>query len=169
MDREEMIEFLTKHYRYDTMNSWNAATSYARNVKINHMNLPRDVRDRCYAALDLSEAFDEAHAVLENFAHRHGHEWSIDTNGRSNGYLVLYSGGVKNGRVFVRLGVGVDAREDFSGWSDEDLRERVDLVKDFDDTCERAVRVFVEFAKTHDVVEATMLVPTRVKVAVARE
>lgn len=33
-NREEMVKFLTSHFRYHTMNSWNNATSYAHNVKL---------------------------------------------------------------------------------------------------------------------------------------
>ena len=30
--RKEMTEYLQTHFRYDTMNAWNAATSYACNL-----------------------------------------------------------------------------------------------------------------------------------------
>lgn len=32
-NRNEMIRFLTGHFRYFTMNSWNGCSSYANNVK----------------------------------------------------------------------------------------------------------------------------------------
>jgi len=32
--RETMRKFLRKHFRYNTMNSWNRSTSYANNIKL---------------------------------------------------------------------------------------------------------------------------------------
>ena len=34
--REQMVEFLAGHFRYNTMNSWNRGTSYANRVKVRH-------------------------------------------------------------------------------------------------------------------------------------
>ena len=39
MTRKQMIDFLSDHFRYHTMNSWNNATSYARCVKLNRLSL----------------------------------------------------------------------------------------------------------------------------------
>ena len=36
-NRNEMIAFLTNHFRYSTMNSWNQMTSYANNVKLHNL------------------------------------------------------------------------------------------------------------------------------------
>ena len=37
--RSQMTDFLTKHFRYPTMNSWNNAVSYACNLKIHKLGL----------------------------------------------------------------------------------------------------------------------------------
>ena len=40
--RKAMTAFLLKHFRYDTMSSWNQADSYACNLKIYRLGLERD-------------------------------------------------------------------------------------------------------------------------------
>lgn len=94
--KKDMIEYLRNHFRYDTMDSWNAATSYARNVKLNRLDFPSvESKDRAYDLLNTEEAMDDVNWVLQNFAEEHDHQWQIGFNGRSSGYLVLYQGGRK--------------------------------------------------------------------------
>jgi ribosomal protein S27AE len=94
--RKEMIEYLSNHFRYNTMNSWNRSTSYAVCVKVDHVpGLTKEQRDACYAMLDVDDGvWDESgyNQVLEEFAEENRWEWQIGTNGRSGGYLVLYQG-----------------------------------------------------------------------------
>lgn len=53
--RKEMIDFLTNHFRYDTMNSWNCSTSYAANVKIYNLGLSRAELDKLYELIETDE------------------------------------------------------------------------------------------------------------------
>jgi hypothetical protein len=46
------------------------------------------------------------------------------------------------------------------------LKDRVELVWEFDEACNNAVQAFVDFAKGHSVEEETVMVPTKVKVAI---
>ena len=48
--REAMTGFLARHYRYNTMNSWNRSTSYANNVKIQNLDIPSELQDLAYDA-----------------------------------------------------------------------------------------------------------------------
>ena len=96
--RKAMIAYLAEHFRYDTMNSWNRATSYAVNIKASHITLPAGVdREAVYQMLDVQDAWDESgfNAILREFDARHFHCFQIGTNGRSGGYLVLYQGGTR--------------------------------------------------------------------------
>jgi hypothetical protein len=96
MSRKAMIAFLSGHFRYDTMNSWNAATSYAVRVKMRDLEFPsKEVRDRAYELLDIDHIHDHCGvtSVLEEFDESHRWEWQMGFNGRSGGYLVLYQGG----------------------------------------------------------------------------
>lgn len=47
-DRNAMIEFLSNHFRYYTMNSWNRLTSYANNVKIYNLPIDTEIHDKAY-------------------------------------------------------------------------------------------------------------------------
>jgi hypothetical protein len=44
--------------------------------------------------LDEEEAFRHVNNLMVKFGRNHKHEWQVGFNGRSNGYIVLYSGGV---------------------------------------------------------------------------
>ena len=96
ISRKDMIAYLTNHFRYDTIGSWNNATSYAQNVKLCRLRFPsKEVEDRAYELLDMEEAFDEAREILHDFDERHHYVWQIGQNGRSGGYYVLYKGGIE--------------------------------------------------------------------------
>jgi len=202
--REELIEFLGSHFRYHTMNSWNRATSYARNIKLSKLGLDRETEERCYEMLEISEAFDDFLAVLQDFAIRHDYAWQIGQNGRSGGYLVLYQGGKKDpgyktrcdscfrltwyetkqpchvegcggtlepvtGPVwqsFTHPGRGLDDDRDYESMSHGELCDRAVLVRDFDKTCDLAVRAFLDYARSHKVTEQEIMVPKTVKVAI---
>ena len=202
--RDRWIKYLSEHFRYDTMNSWNRSTSYARNVKIHKLSMDAETRDRAYELLDVPGAFAEVNALIEAFERKHDWRWHAGFNGRSGGYLVLYQGGRKETdyksrcsycgkltwyetvqscrmdgcegtleilvepvfQTFAYPGKATDQDADFSEWTDEDLRERVRLVRDFDRLCDACIRSFIRFAKTHAVEEREILVPKTVKVAV---
>ncbi len=202
--KADMIDFLKNHFRYNTMNSWNRSTSYARNIKIHRLGLDSETENRCFEMLNLEEAFDDFSEVLREFAVRHDYKWQIGQNGRSSGYLVLYHGGRKDRgyktrcdecwiptwyeneqachvsgcggtlkplrsplwEIYTQPGLGVDEDQDYESMNYEDLRERVVLIKDFDKTCELAVKAFMDFAKSHQIEEQEIMVPKKVRVAV---
>lgn len=88
--KKEMIEFLSAHFRYYTLRSWNRMTSYAHNVKI--YNLPWKSKEDESKAYDLVSTAQAARAVqkhLDEFNRRADYRYSIIANGRSGGYLVL--------------------------------------------------------------------------------
>lgn len=89
--RKDMIEFLRNHMRYDLMNSWNRATSYANNIKIYNLNISKEIREAFFEMLD-TDIFDEARDILDDFRDRYDGRYQIGVNGRSGGYLVLYNG-----------------------------------------------------------------------------
>lgn len=61
----------------------------------------------------------------------------------------------------------IDQYEDFEDWSDNELRERVKLVRDFDETCDEIIGVLIEQAMECKVVEEEIMVPRKVKTLVA--
>lgn len=93
--RWKMQKFLLEHFRYDTMNSWNRSTSYACNMKIYNLGLPKEVEDKLWDMLDCQEVYDRIHDLIDDFNADHEFRWQAAFNGRSGGYLVLYQGGSK--------------------------------------------------------------------------
>jgi hypothetical protein len=92
--RKAMIDYLSGHFRYNTMNSWNQAHSYAANVKIQKLTFPNnEARNRAYDLVQTDEAMDDVRFIMQEFDQAHDYEWQVGFNGRSGGYIVLYQGG----------------------------------------------------------------------------
>lgn len=99
--RKAMADFLTGHFRYDTMNSWNRSTSYANCVKIHRLDLTPEQMEQAWEMLECEEVFDAIHTLTREWAAEREWRWQVAFNGRSGGYLVLYQGGLdyKNART----------------------------------------------------------------------
>jgi hypothetical protein len=119
MTRKGMIEYLTQHFRYYTMNSWNNSTSYAANVKIRNF-VPRNLQDQAYALLECEDAYYEINDILNDFGRLHDWRYQIGFNGRSNGYLVLIQGGYEEKIIYKDAdfteSYGYRAYADRYGW-----------------------------------------------------
>ncbi|RLC88981.1 MAG: hypothetical protein DRJ03_00025 [Chloroflexi bacterium] len=163
--RQAMIEFLSDHFRYDTMNSWNRSTSYAHCIKIHHdLGLPDNIKDVKWDMVFNNGWTDHLRDLLDQFDEHHDHNWQVGTNGRSGGYLVLYQGGTKNGKIVCYPGKSMDQNEDFQDWDMDQLRAKVDLVCDFDMLAADITIDFADFCRTYNVVEETVMVPKKVHV-----
>lgn len=93
--RKDMIQFLTKHFRYNTMNSWNRSTSYAHNVKVYNLGLTSEQERKLYEMIDTDEFYAYIRDLINEFAVQHNYRWQVGFNGRCSGYLVLYQGYAK--------------------------------------------------------------------------
>lgn len=156
--RKEMVEFLKNHFRYNTANSWNQSTSYARNVKIYNIGLSEVLEAK---ALDLicEEGFNEMMACLydplvEQFEEETSLDYTIGFNGRSDGYLVLYNK--------LNPLKSIDMGEDFEDLDDFEVGERYSLVKLFDKYCDYFVDTFKYAVEKVTVKEEEVI--TKVKV-----
>ena len=90
--RKELTDFLQNHPRYDTMSSWNNATSYAHNIKINRLGLTREQTNAAYEMLDTDFWYEGGlNFIIDDFTTEQGGYYTIGNNGRSGGYLVLYN------------------------------------------------------------------------------
>lgn len=153
--KKEMINFLKEHERYWTMNSWNGSSSYANNVKIYNLGMDHDLEMKAYGLL-AEEGFNELLAfdyesLLEQFELEE-HGYTIGSNGRSSGYLVLYDK--------EHPAMSIDSHEDFEEWNRAEVEERYNLVKRFDDYCEYFVDAFKD-AVENVIVEEVEEVITR--------
>ena len=204
--REAMAAFLKKHFRYSTMNSWNKSTSYANNIKLYNIDKPEDVdNDTWYDMLGITEWQEKLSNLLEEFGREHKWNWQAGINGRSGGYVVLYSGGIKPSgyksycthcgqrnyqdvpegkigtcgkcdatarinfkqthmQVFTWPGKSIDEYEDFEGWTLSQLRERVELVQEFDRLCDTIVAEYIYLCTSYRIAEEEILVPKTIKV-----
>lgn len=91
MTREEGIQFLKGHFRYDTGNSWNASTSYAQKVKINTF-VPSNLLDKAYSIIEEGTVYRSIEEIMKTWAEEYQHRYQAGFNGRSGGYIVLYTG-----------------------------------------------------------------------------
>ena len=157
---KSMWNFLHDHFQYYTMNSWNRSSSIANNVKLYNLKLEGDW------TVAMRYLFDEADAGLlqmyiddEIREFEEKYSWtSVFFNGRSGGYLVL---GTKNnnGSVIPDCVADYESYEDFkedikSGWNgynvsdfDRELRDAVEVVREFDKLCDRLRDLVNEYSK----------------------
>lgn len=88
--RSAMQSFLQGHYRYYTMSSVNRSNSYAHCVKLHRLGLTHEQQEVAYDLL-ATDFWHEIEAPIAAFTERHGGDYTIYSNGRSSGYLVLHT------------------------------------------------------------------------------
>jgi len=114
------------------MNSWNRSTSYAHCVKIHSLPHVEGLASDPYDML-CQEAWEmQARNLFDRFDYEHEPDFMVGSNGRSDGYVVLYKSKKDGNRVVCMPGRGIDQNADFEDWDDDDLKERVKLIQDFD-------------------------------------
>lgn len=158
--RKAMADFLANHFRYDTMNSWNCSTSWANNIKIYNLNLPEEITDKLYDMLNIEYWGSDLQFYIDGYIREFEENtgYSAGFNGRSDGYLVLYDTEYVNGERRVHLGRSVDDytfdeymdKDQFEMW---ELRDKVKLVQEFDELCNKIIRECIYFAENYNVVE----------------
>lgn len=67
-------------------------------------------------------------------------------------------------QVFTWPGKDLDMGEDFHGWELFQLKERVELVQEFDRLCDDIVKSYIETCRSYRIVEEEILVPKRIKI-----
>jgi len=206
--RQGMVEFLKRHFRYDTMKGWNRCTSYSNKIKVHSLGLTSTQADKAYQFLSADQSFwDELNPIIDDFTEEQNGQYTIGTNGRNAGYLVLYNSryestgyksvcrtcGQRNYKTIAECGnntcgrcraTGVSGRIDYhklpttlstypgrsidhqesfdvEEWSMSALKARVQLVQKFDAVCDDLRDSFIDMLGEFDVVEETVMVPTK--------
>lgn len=169
--RQAGIDFLTHHFRYYTMNSWNRSTSYANNVKLYNLGLTSEELDKAFEILEAecNEDFDTSeydlnqHLLFEDFYHKTGYKAGF--NGRSNGYVVLYETRYdpEQQRTVVMPGHSMDDNEDFEEWETADILERVQTVTEFDKLCDNLRNLLLDYIHQGVTQTETVLVTKEVR------
>jgi hypothetical protein len=67
-------------------------------------------------------------------------------------------------QVFTWPGREVDMYENFDDWTLREIRERVELVQDFDKMCDSIVGEFIDTCRNYRITEEEILVPETIKV-----
>jgi hypothetical protein len=67
-------------------------------------------------------------------------------------------------QVFTWPGKDTDMAEDYTDWALSDLRERVELVQDFDQLCTDITRAYIDLCKNYRITEEEVLVPKTIRV-----
>ena len=94
-NRQAMVDFLSQHFRYDTMHSWNRSTSYAQCVKIHRLGIPNELLTTAYELLVVDVVQKRLTDLMRDWSKRSAYRWQAGFNGRAGGYVVLYQGGQK--------------------------------------------------------------------------
>ena len=197
--RAEMTAYLSGHFRYNTMNSWNRSTSYACNMKLYKRGLDQETEDKLWDMIQVPEFYERLNERIEDFNWQHNYLWQAGWNGHSGGYLVLYQGGTKPSRyrsyctkcgqknytsvaetgnrcgvcneetridfskppiqIFFYPGRDVDMGEDFEDWSLYELKQRTELVQEFDQLADDIVEEALHIASEHTVEEQVIYKP----------
>jgi hypothetical protein len=71
-------------------------------------------------------------------------------------------------KIGVYPGKSTDHGETFRDWDLDSLRDRTELVHDFDTCCDQVVAAFVEMLRDNEVVEETIMVPKKILVTQPR-
>jgi len=127
--------------RYHTMNSWNNSTAPAFNLKVYNV-IPQELQNKVFELMDCEDFYDEINTLIYLFDVEHNHNWQAGFNGRSGGYLVLYQGGIKDGRPFSYPGRGIDT-EDVPG----------NVLQSFTELAKNIVNCVIEMAKNNTITE----------------
>lgn len=153
----EMFEFLTGHYTYFTMNSWNGYESIANKVKVHSLPFRNDSCN-VLAALEDDE-YSIVNMMLNDFEEEHGVR--VCFNGRSGGYLVLYP---KQGcqHVFEHDSNSPIHYDNYENWKEDvqydwgslkayqpTLIKQVELVQAFDKLCDDLIDVCDELTDNY--------------------
>lgn len=117
-----------KRIRYNTMNSWNNATSLAYNLKIYNV-IDDKLQNKVYELMELPEFYEDINMLISDFDNEFNHEWQAGFNGRSGGYLVLYKGGIRDNRIYTQPGITITDAEVPSEVKKAFRQLAVDIVK----------------------------------------
>jgi len=148
--KKQMIDFLTSHFRYNTMNSWNNSTSWAANVKI-HRVIPSDLQDKAFELTQTTDFYDIINSILSDYSYENNHYLQAGFNGRSSGYIVMYEGDGK--RCYPGRQIDNYDCEDYKQMTASDIKAIYDKVRDFDKMIKRVINETIYLCKNSEVVE----------------
>lgn len=162
-DRAAMIRFLSEHFRYNTMNSWNRSTSYANNMKVYNLGLTPEQEKNLLQLMDIDDPmiYSGVNMLLREFSQKYNHKWQAKFN-RGGSYLVLYQGEKENDKIVSYPGRSTDMNEDFTSWDNDALKDRVLLVQDFDKLCDDIANEAAYVTENYEIKEVSFVTTKKV-------
>ena len=157
--RENMIAYLSNHFRYWTCNSWNRSTSYANCVKLDCLGLADENvnYDKAFDFLfsENSEYDFDVRQLISDFK-MNNPGYDAGFNGRSSGYLVLYTQDYnKKGELVTYPGRSFDDDLDsknpkdieafFDELDNDEIASKFRIVKAFDTLCDDIRSLFISY------------------------
>ena len=161
-NEEAVFKYLKEHPLYHLMNSWNRLRTFAHNIKIYNLNVDKEVEDKLYELLDV-ESSDIKFIFEDNieFFNEKNPGYTIHTNGRSGGYLILARSQNDRGKLsdmadavknYEKLD---DLKEDYDF---EEFRTLAETVMNFDRACDNIIQAVVSLAENCEIVEEEYMV-----------
>lgn len=171
--KKELINILLKADRYPTMNGWNGVTSLSRNVKLYNLDLTEKQLDIAYQLL-----FDDIQSnVIQNMIDDYSnqlleltnHQYTLGFNGRSEGYIVLYSVvDYKSPYDYtIAYGQGFLNRfdeDDLMEWTWTELNEAYKILKSFNKVVDSMISDFKHLLNYARIEEEEEVITTQIKV-----
>lgn len=156
-NEEAVFKYLKEHPLYWLMNSWNRLRTFAHNIKIYNLNVDKEVEDKLYELLDVDSPdvkfiFDDDISYFEE----ENPGYTIYTNGRSGGYLILASSQNDRGKLSNMTDAvnNYDTLDDLKEDYDfEEFRTLAETVINFDRACNNIIQSVVSLAENCEIVE----------------
>ena len=154
---EAVFKYLKEHPLYYLMNSWNRLQTFAHNIKIYNLNVDKEVEDKLFDLLDVDSP--DVKFIFEDnieFFNEENPGYTIYTNGRSGGYLILASSQNDRGKLsdMVDTIKNYDTLDDLKEDYDfEEFRTLAETVINFDKTCDGIIQAVVSLAENCEIVE----------------
>lgn len=158
---EAVFKYLKKHPRYFLMNSWNRLQTFAQNIKIYNLGVDREISDKLFDLLDVDSP--DVKFIFEDnieFFNEENPGYTIYTNGRSGGYMILAPN--ENRSNFCDMVDTVnnydtlnDLKEDYDF---EEFRTLAETVMNFDRACDNIIQAVVSLAENCEIVEEEYMV-----------
>lgn len=154
---EAVFEYLKEHPRYFLMNSWNRLKTFAQNIKIYNLDIDREVSDKLFDLLDVDSP-DVKFIFEDNIGvfNEENPGYTIYTNGRSGGYLILASSQNDRGKLSDMADAvnNYDTLDDLKEDYDfEEFRTLAETVINFDRACDNIIQAVVSLAENCEIIE----------------
>ena len=156
-NEEAVFTFLKEHPLYFLMNSWNRLQTFAQNIKIYNLDVNSEISDKLFEILnvdspDVQFIFNDN---INNFEEENP-GYTIHTNGRSSGYLILAPDQNDRGKLsdMVDTVKNYDTPNDLKDDYDfEEFKNLAKTVMNFDKACDNIIQNVISLAENCEIVE----------------